>query len=130
MCLTGHASDDEEAYPCLKQYAADGDDWLFSHVPTSRHAKAQKSGSQAAQPTAPAASSAAATAPAGPRLRQLRSSVNAAPSSESGRFSYRFCYVYHVPHVLNGCSHSAVVSCLVLWWCYGFVHASKDDETM
>lgn len=101
--LTGHASDDEEAYPCLKQYAADGDDWLFSHVPTSRHSKAQKSRSQtAAEPAAPAASSAAATAPPGPSSRQPRSSATAGPSPRSGQFPWRFCYLSHVPHVLNG----------------------------
>ena len=82
VCLAGHASDDEEAYPCLKQYAADGDDWLFSHVPTSRHAKSRPQA--AARPAAATASSAAATAPAGPPLRQLRSSASAAPSPGLG----------------------------------------------
>lgn len=89
MSLTGHASDDEEAYPCLKQYAADGDDWLFSHVPTSRHAKAQKCRPQAAaRPAAVPASSAAAAAaaPSGPAVRRRRSSANAAPSPASGQF--------------------------------------------
>lgn len=87
MCLIGHAGDDEEAYPCLKQYAADGDDWLFSHVPTSRHAKAQQSKPEAAaRPAAVPASSAAAAAPSGSAVRRRRFSANAAPSPASGQF--------------------------------------------
>lgn len=88
--LIGHARVDKEAYPCLKQYAVDGDNWLFSHVPTRRHAKAQKSRPQAA---ARPASSAAAAAPSGPAVS------GAAP---------RQMQQHHLQHQVPSRSHTLV----------------------